>query len=127
MTLKNLTFYGTPWVSYSGMGFGLSQSQREENWKSIPKVDILITHGPPLGHGDATRNGNLLGCEYLLQAVKSLKPKLHVYGHIHESAGLRSDGETLFANAAVFSDFTVMESTIFNTPIVIDLSQKEFT
>ena len=97
-------------------------AEREEKWKLIPSnVDVLITHVPPLGHGDLARSGSLLGCEYLLHAVKALKPKLHVYGHIHESAGLRSDGQTLFANAAVFSDFIPDESTIFNPPIVIDL------
>lgn len=50
-------------------------------------VDIMITHGPPLGIRDTTHRGDQVGCRHLRRAVGRCKPKLHVFGHIHESAG----------------------------------------
>ena len=48
-------------------------------------TDILITHGPPLGYGDKCCSGQRAGCAELLSTVQlRVKPKLHVFGHIHE-------------------------------------------
>ncbi|KAH6612921.1 Metallo-dependent phosphatase-like protein [Chaetomium sp. MPI-SDFR-AT-0129] len=54
----------------------------------IPKyVDVLITHGPPKGHLDLTQG---LGCEGLMGALWRARPQLHVFGHVHEGAGVES-------------------------------------
>jgi len=54
-------------------------------WSKIPSgTDILITHGPPKGHGDANMSGLACGCEELLATIQRIKPALHVFGHIHE-------------------------------------------
>lgn len=47
-----------------------------------PQTDILITHGPPKNHLDLG-----LGCPHLLREVWRVKPRLHVFGHIHWGAG----------------------------------------
>ena len=72
-------------------------------WDMIPNdTDVLITHGPPARVLDLCPGGNV-GCEDLLEAVKRVQPRLHVFGHIHqgrgetELPGLR----THFVNAAV--------------------------
>ena len=52
-------------------------------WKELPKVDILVTHGPPFGILDKTNEGKNAGSELLLKEVLRLKPKLHLFGHIH--------------------------------------------
>ena len=49
-------------------------------------VDIIMTHGPARGILDWCPEGNV-GCENLLQAVRRVKPKMHCFGHIHESNG----------------------------------------
>ena len=49
-------------------------------------VDIIMTHGPPKGILDWCLQGNV-GCNNLLQAVRRVKPKMHCFGHIHESNG----------------------------------------
>ena len=54
---------------------------------SWPAVDIMLTHGPPLGILDFTFGGKLAGCENLLAAVRRVRPRLHVFGHIHEGRG----------------------------------------
>ncbi|KAL8856189.1 MAG: hypothetical protein Q9178_007227 [Gyalolechia marmorata] len=52
-----------------------------------PKIDILLTHGPPAGILDQTRHGENVGCEHLLRAVRRCRPRLHCFGHIHEGWG----------------------------------------
>ncbi|KAL8757018.1 MAG: hypothetical protein Q9199_002528 [Rusavskia elegans] len=52
-----------------------------------PKIDILLTHGPPAGILDQTRRGDKVGCEHLLRAVRRCRPRLHCFGHIHEGWG----------------------------------------
>ena len=48
-------------------------------------TDVLITHSPPLGFGDLCSTGARAGCVELLHSVQQrIKPKYHVYGHIHE-------------------------------------------
>lgn len=54
---------------------------------SFPKVDIMLTHGPPLGILDQVLHGPKAGCEHLLQACSRARPRLHVFGHIHEGFG----------------------------------------
>ncbi|KAA8630115.1 hypothetical protein SMACR_00974 [Sordaria macrospora] len=46
------------------------------------ETDILITHTPPRHHLDLD-----LGCAGLLAELWRVKPKLHVFGHIHWGAG----------------------------------------
>ncbi|KAL9027800.1 MAG: hypothetical protein Q9196_003733 [Gyalolechia fulgens] len=54
---------------------------------SWPDIDILLTHGPPMGIRDMTFTGETVGCEHLLRAVKRCRPRLHCFGHIHEGWG----------------------------------------
>ncbi|KAF2830169.1 Metallo-dependent phosphatase [Ophiobolus disseminans] len=53
----------------------------------FPQVDVMMTHGPPMGILDATRTGEHVGCEHLLRAARRCKPRLHCFGHIHEAYG----------------------------------------
>ena len=72
---------------FCGWAFNLERGLPcQEKWDLIPEegVDILITHGPPLGHGDLCCHGNRAGCLQLLHTVQRIQPKYHVFGHIHE-------------------------------------------
>lgn len=69
---------------------------------SIPhNVDILITHGAAKGFLD---NGK--GCAYLEDAIVEAKPRMHLFGHIHE-CGNRSleNAETVFHNISLYQEF----------------------
>jgi Icc-related predicted phosphoesterase len=76
------------------------------HWDHIPDaLDVLVTHGPPYGILDqTTSNGPHLGCEELLQAVKQKGPNVQVFGQIHGGAGIHSEGNTLFVNAAYLNE-----------------------
>jgi Icc-related predicted phosphoesterase len=71
------------------MAFNLDRGAPiKEKWDLIPSnglVDVLVTHGPPYGILDVTYENLTVGCEELAIAVKDrIKPRLHVFGHIHE-------------------------------------------
>merc|ERR1712000_681703 len=59
-----------------------------EKWANIPpKVEVLLTHTPPIGHGDLCSTGVRAGCVELLSEVQQrIKPRYHVFGHVHEGA-----------------------------------------
>lgn len=57
----------------------------ESRWKDVPEgLDILITHVPPRTIMDRNRKGFPCGCPLLYKRVNKVKPKLHLFGHIHE-------------------------------------------
>ncbi|KAK6360870.1 hypothetical protein TWF730_006986 [Orbilia blumenaviensis] len=72
--------------------------ESEEIWKDIPSdTDVLITHGPPYSHLDGWpvsvgRHGTAeahKGCEGLRRAVWKVRPKLQVFGHVHQGRGVQ--------------------------------------
>ncbi len=78
--------------------------QIKKYWDMIPAdIDILVTHGPPFGILDRTRTGERVGCEDLLESLKRIKPKIHVFGHIHEGYGTIERDDVLFVNASVLN------------------------
>lgn len=62
-------------------------------WEHIPDgTDILVTHGPPKGILDRVLNVHQgedphVGDFYLKQVVERVRPKVHIFGHIHEGFG----------------------------------------
>lgn len=116
-----IKIYGAPWQpSFGTWGFQLDRGRELlEKWNLIPDdVDILMTHGPPLGMGDRLNSGRHVGCVDLLNTVLlRVKPKFHVFGHIHEGYGMCTAGSTTFINA---STVTIKYRPI-NSPIVFDI------
>ena len=51
------------------------------------------------------RDGNILyGSRELLGRVWVIRPRLHLFGHIHKSHGTTSDGVTVFSNATIMDE-----------------------
>lgn len=102
VTLDGLRFYGSPWQPwFFDWAFNLKRGPEiRARWDLIPPdTDVLITHGPPLGHGDRVARGEQVGCQDLLEVVERITPRVHIFGHIHEAAGVTSNGRTTFVNA----------------------------
>ena len=96
-------FWGSPWQPVFGnWAFNLRHGKPlADKWALIPEdTDVLVTHGPPFGILDLPGFGNNAGCQELLERVRKIAPQLHVFGHIHESAGTFEEGNTLFVNVA---------------------------
>lgn len=124
VTLYGLKIYGTPWQpEFCHWAFNVPRGEKcLEKWNLIPEdVDILVTHTPPIGFGDLCCTGVRAGCVELLHTVQQrVKPKYHIFGHIHENYGTYSDGKIIFINAST-CDLSYSPN---NLPIVFDISPK---
>lgn len=100
LTKKCFKIWGSPWTkTFEGMNpkckaFTLdTEEELAEKWALIPKdTDILITHSPPydiLDEVDSQEHCTSyhVGSKSLLQRVCEIKPRLHVFGHVHEGYG----------------------------------------
>ena len=84
--------------------------EARHRWEGVPRdLDLLITHGPPHGVRDRIVRGDHVGCEALLGVVRERPPRLHLFGHVHESHGEdRVEGlHTRFVNASNFVSTSV--------------------
>ena len=108
-TDKSVKIYGSPWQpEFYNWAFNLPRMGDEikSKWNMIPDdTDILITHGPPFGYSDIPGGQSIrVGCEMLRHRVDELKPKIHVFGHIHGANGYYFNGHTHFFNASVLNE-----------------------
>lgn len=110
--IEGFRFFGSPYTpTFMNWHFMRDRGPAiRAEWASIPdKADVVITHGPAYGHGDLTGpwQGNPprhAGCFELLDRLRAIRPKLHVFGHIHEGYGVTVSDEipgTTFLNASV--------------------------
>lgn len=115
-----LKIYGSPWQPwFHDWAFNLRRGEPlRKVWAQIPEdADIVITHGPPQGILDRCFDGREVGCQDLFERLEVVRPRLHVFGHIHEAYGQVQVGETLYVNA---SSCTLQYRAV-QTPIVVDL------
>ncbi len=94
---EGLKIWGSPWTkTFPGMNrkckaFTFNRdNDLFEKWLLIPDdVDILVTHAPPFCILDQCGIfGPYVGDRHLRQCLEErVKPKLHVFGHIHENGG----------------------------------------
>jgi len=121
--IEGLRIWGSPVTPLYGGAFGMSSAaDRKRLYAAIPDdTDILITHGPPYGILDVMPNSALhAGCHELFDAVMRVKPRLHVFGHIHGAHGIFHTHSTTFVNAAVLGPHGEVEKA----PIVLWLSRR---
>jgi len=110
--IEGYMFYGTPFTPKFCGGYQLKdETTAERHWEKafndIPKIDVLITHGPPFGVGDET-GGRHVGDAALKSSVDSWQfpPRVWICGHVHASHGLHSyphpKGPVPLVNSAVW-------------------------
>ena len=123
LEIEGLKIYGSPWQPrFYDWAFNLMRgAEIAGKWKLIPPdTDILITHGPPHGILDEVPNKFFIentGCEELRKKVEEIRPKLHVFGHIHCGYGTTEKFGVKFVNASNCDES--YEPT--QPPIVVDL------
>lgn len=105
VTLDGVSIYGSPWQpSFCNWAFNLPRSGEElrDRWSRVPaNIDILVTHTPPFGILDEVESGENVGCGILSVELQRIRPKVHIFGHIHESAGILKQNGTIYINAAI--------------------------
>lgn len=81
---RNLTIYGSPWTKKHGnWAFQYDPGVDKFGGKVDDEVDVLVTHSAPKFHLDVAGWGE----EFLLHELWRTKPRLHVFGHLHEGYG----------------------------------------
>lgn len=126
---RNYKIWGSPWtLRFEGMNPNCmaftceTEEEIAQKWALIPDdVDILITHSPPFTIQDMTIEGKQAGSiSLMVQHIQRLRPKLWVFGHIHEAYG--TDGnfawnDTIYVNASHINE----RYEPVNKPIRIEL------
>ncbi|MDH4320863.1 MAG: metallophosphatase domain-containing protein [Desulfobulbaceae bacterium] len=117
VTVAGITIYGAPWQptfnDRACDAFALPRGKAlQEKWALIPAgVDILVTHAPPAGILD--QDGPVAhGCADLAAAVAAIRPRYHVFGHIHSHHGLIRCGSTTYINCNVQGENGALRSAL---------------
>lgn len=114
--IDGIKFYGTAiQPQFMNWGFNEPPEKRKIIYGQIPNdIDILITHCPPHGILDQCPNGNV-GCPILKdEVINRIKPKYHIFGHIHESYKTQQIGDITFINCSVLDG----QYRLKNKPII---------
>ena len=93
---RELVLYGAPQIpACGGNDFAFQYARGNDAWSgTVPDtIDVLVTHTPPKWHRDLPAG---LGCEYLLGELWRVRPRLHVFGHVHAGRGM----ETVYWDSA---------------------------
>lgn len=106
--INGIKIYGSP-VQPRFMNWAFNVDRGEairKYWNRIPNnVDVLVTHGPPAGILDQALFGSEhLGCEELALAVERVKPRIHMFGHIHGGRGYKKFNGTEFFNCSMVDE-----------------------
>lgn len=143
--IDGIKIFGSPYTPKFGTGWAwnVPRGKLYNYWDKMPEdIDILVTHTPPKGILDLTtydtragaKAGLLFqcGCEELLHRVRSIQPRYHIFGHIHDEPSCHNSGllqisrcSTTFVNASV-CDFgrsaeELKYKQIVNNGLIIEL------
>lgn len=97
---EGFKIWGSPWsLWFKGINphctaFTGDEDDLDRKFSLIPQdIDILVTHSPPHGildeldRGKKTKQTLHGGSKWLAFHSRRVRPKLHVFGHIHEGYG----------------------------------------
>ena len=112
--LNGVKFYGSPWTPwFYDFAFNAWRGPEiKKHWDKIPDdTDVLITHGPAfgildpvIGNTPGLEEKGHAGCKDLLARILAVKPKIHVFGHLHEGRGDEWFNGTTYYNATVVDE-----------------------
>ncbi len=121
---RNCFFLSHSGVEIGGVKFwGIPYFVSDELYGDIAQLtaktpydtDILITHRPPYGILDFD-DGNNFGCVDLQQTIPKIRPKYHLFGHIHAAYGIEKSQHTTFVNASL-----IRKNEIVNKPVLLEI------
>ena len=116
--IDGIKIWGSPITpTFGDWSFMKARDKTHEVWKEIPDdTDVIVVHGPPKGVRDLTydRQNNLEMCGdlALMKRVMAIKPKLMLFGHIHNCKDIENQGvstyhrlpNTKFSNGSCVED-----------------------
>ena len=119
VTIDNINFWGSPWSpEFMRWAFMKPDYELSRVYGKIPNnTDVLITHSPPYGTLDRLPDYQNVGSQALEERIKSLKPAVHIFGHIHCGYGAAYSDNTAFYNVSVCDD----DYNLVNKPTIIEV------
>lgn len=97
--IEGVRLYGVPMFMEDIMS-----GSYDEQIKRIPSdTDIVITHQPPYGILDVAGNVHY-GSKVLLEVIADIRPRYHLFGHIHDAYGMSKNKNTFFSNASIVNN-----------------------
>jgi len=125
-----VNIYGSPHTPSFGTGWAwnMKRTRIQTVWDNIPNnTDVLVTHGPPKGIMDLTWNKKHEleqgGCKCLLNTVKKVEPRFHIFGHFHDEPKIKNFGirhfgtDTTFLNASIVD----LKHNVVNFPLQFEI------
>lgn len=117
-TVCGVKFYGTPWVPFINGRWVYEEDDDDiaPKFAKIPKgIDVLISHSPPLGFGDAELwdvsmqnpkdQWEHYGSASLRKVILDKKPRLCICGHIHTGDhSMQKLGDTGIINVSLIDE-----------------------
>jgi predicted phosphohydrolase len=119
--VAGLRIWGSPFaVTYGDWAFMEEDAPLSERFAGIPQgLDVLLVHGPPFGVLDHARRGVATGSHALRRAVLRARPRLGIFGHIHEAHGEAMLGATRCLNVSLVDERYVVR----HAPTVIEVDR----
>lgn len=115
---EGIKIWGSPWTkTFKGINphctafTCASDEEICQKWHLIPEnIDILVTHSPPYFVLDQNKHGEHCGSTSLHNELMRIKPKFHIFGHIHENGGkkmiLKTPGHDITCiNASIMNEY----------------------
>ena len=119
ITIDGIHFFGSPYsMEFGQWAFPILSDQCDHFWDDVPlNTDVFLTHGPPYGILDLSQySQQKTGCPSLLNKINQIKPKLSVFGHLHEAYGYFKTKDTLFINCSLMN----MKYQMVNPIVYVD-------
>lgn len=121
VTVEGYKFYGTPVTPwFHDWAFNADEQELRRTASLVPDdTDVLLTHGPPADVLDRVLRppGHRVGCYYMRERIRAVKPLVHAFGHIHEDYGVVVEDGTVFVNASSCN----LRYNPINPPVVLEL------
>ena len=96
-------------IRYNPGPFQYSEQEMEKRVKKLDRklrkaggVDIVITHAPPRGYGDAEDNAHR-GFECFLPLMEKYRPQYLIHGHVHQSYGHNLPQQIQYKDTIVYN------------------------
>ena len=90
---RRLELDGVSFVGYGWLGRELDPERQMDRFGVVaPLIDtetILVTHCPPFGVLDVMGTGTSIGSKALAKALERIRPRFHLFGHVHASSGIQ--------------------------------------
>ena len=119
--IEGLKIWGSPITpTFGDWSFMKARDKTHEVWKNIPNdADIVIVHGPPKGVRDLSYNRQnqleMCGDLALTKRIFEVKPKLMLFGHIHNFKDIENQGISKYSKTpTAFSNGSCVEDGRFD-------------